>query len=62
MQKPEILESFTLSKKGDQERNEDALHVGDRFIAVADGVTPKAPQPEGATRPAADLRPGPFVV
>ena len=49
MQKPEILEFFTLSKKGDQERNEDALYVGDCFIAVADGVTPKAPQPEGAT-------------
>lgn len=49
MQKTEILESFTLSKKGDQERNEDALHVGDRFIAVADGVTPKAPQPANAT-------------
>ena len=49
MWKAEILEAFTLSKKGEEERNEDALYVGERFIAVADGVTPKAPQPKEAT-------------
>ena len=44
-----IHESFTLSKKGDQIRNEDALHVGDRFIAVIDGVTAKTAAPVAAT-------------
>ncbi len=44
-----IEESFTLSKKGARKNNEDALYVGDRFIAVIDGATAKTEPPPNAT-------------
>lgn len=44
----QITESFTLSKTGRQDNNEDMLLINDRFIAVVDGVTPKMPAPDGA--------------
>ena len=47
--KPNVQESFTTSKKGDQASNEDALYVDDRFIAVIDGATSKTAPPEKAT-------------
>ncbi len=46
---PNVKEAFTLSKKGDQTSNEDALYVDKRFVAVVDGVTSKAERPEKAT-------------
>lgn len=44
-----VQESFTLSKKGDQNSNEDAVYADDRFIAVIDGATAKTAPPEKAT-------------
>lgn len=44
----DIQESFTLSKKGDQASNEDAIYAGERFIAIVDGVTAKSTPPPNA--------------
>ena len=44
-----VQEAFTISKKGCQMHNEDALYVDDRFVAVIDGVTSKAATPAKAT-------------
>ncbi len=39
--KKAIIESFTQSKQGKEDLNEDAIHVTEHFIAVTDGVTCK---------------------
>ncbi|MBQ4344194.1 MAG: hypothetical protein IJC38_09950 [Erysipelotrichaceae bacterium] len=44
-----ILESFTLSKRNNG-MNEDCLYIGNRIIAVIDGVTSKSPQPQNVEK------------
>lgn len=43
-----VTERFTFPKRGGQESNEDALYIGQRFIAIVDGVTSKTAAPAGA--------------
>ena len=43
-----VQECFTVSKKGNNQSNEDAFFVSSRFIAVVDGVTPKTAAPANA--------------
>lgn len=43
-----VREYFTAPKRGGQEYNEDALYIGQRFVAVVDGVTAKTAAPAGA--------------
>ncbi|MBO5231310.1 MAG: hypothetical protein J6B88_01680 [Clostridia bacterium] len=44
----EIKEKFTTSKTGDENKNEDAIFVSERIIAVIDGATSKTGMPLGA--------------
>lgn len=38
----DVIEHFTCGKFADPARNEDALHVGEHFIAIIDGATAKS--------------------
>lgn len=44
-----IKESFSFPKNGGQDKNEDILFIGDRVIAVVDGVTSKTAPPDGVS-------------
>ena len=35
----EIIESFTASKYGNPDKNEDLIYIGDKYLAAIDGAT-----------------------